>query len=135
MALIQLISEEQASDEVRQIYNDIKSRYQINFVPNLMKSWAHNPSALRANWERMKHHEDVLGLETAHAIGMSIASQSPCTYCMHFHNMVLKQLGWTDEKIENLISWVAQNAGGNVYANGLQLEIDPQTIEMMRPAA
>jgi len=134
VALIRLVSEDQASDDVRQIYNEVKSRYQINFVPNLMKSWAHNPKALKANWERFKHHEDVLGMEMAHAVGLSIASQSPCTYCMHFHTMILKQLGWDDMRIENLISWAAQNAGGNVYANGLQLEIDPQVVEIMKAA-
>lgn len=135
MALIQLVSEDQASDEVSAIYDDVKSHYRIDFVPNLMKSWAHNPNALRANWERIKHHEDVLGMEMAHAVGLSVASQSPCTYCMHFHTMILRQLGWSDLKLENLISWAAQNVGGNVYANGIQLEIDPQVSQIMRRAA
>lgn len=135
MALIKLVSEDQASDEVKQVYDEVKNRYQIDFVPNLMKAWAHSPGALRANWDRFKHHEDVLGMEMAHAVGLSIASQSPCTYCMHFHTLILKQLGWDDMKIENLISWAAQNAGGNLYANGLQLEIDPQVAEIMKRAA
>ena len=135
MALIKLVSEDQASGEVKQVYNDVKSRYQIDFVPNLMQSWAHNPQALKSNWERIKHHEDVLGMEMAHAVGLSIAAQSPCTYCMHFHNLILRQLGWDDMKIENLISWAAQSAGGNIYANGLQLEIEKRTVEMLRRAA
>lgn len=135
MALIKLISEDQASGDVRQVYNDIMNRYQIDFVPNIMKSWAHNPEALKANWERFKHHEDVLGMEMAHAVGLSVAAQSPCNYCMNFHSLVLKQLGWSDMRLENLISWAAQSAGGNIYANGLQLPIDQQAVEMMKKAA
>lgn len=134
MELIKLVSEQEASDDVKQVYSDIKQRYQIDFVPNLFQSMAHNPKGLVNNWERIKHHEDVLGMEMAHAVGLSIAAQSPCNYCMFFHGMILKQLGWSDEKIENLISWAAQSAGGSIYANGLQLRIDQPASQMLEKA-
>ncbi|MDI6716844.1 MAG: carboxymuconolactone decarboxylase family protein [Actinomycetota bacterium] len=135
MALIKLVAEDQASGDVKQVFDEIKSRYQIDFVPNIMKAWAHNAGALRNNWERIKHHEDVLGMELAHAVGLSIASSSPCNYCMDFHTMVLERLGWSPEKLENLVSWAAQNVGGNVYANGLRLEIDSEAVQMIKKAA
>ena len=53
MASIKMVSEEEASGKVKEIYEDIKSRLGIDFVPNLYKVMASKPSYLEANWNKV----------------------------------------------------------------------------------
>jgi len=54
MASIRLIPEEEATGKVKEIYDEIKSKLEIDFVPNLYKSMAVKPSFLEANWNKVK---------------------------------------------------------------------------------
>jgi len=54
MASIKMISEEEATGKVKEIYADIKSRLAIDFVPNLYKVMASKPGYLEANWNKVK---------------------------------------------------------------------------------
>jgi len=54
MASIRLIPEEEATGKVKEIYEEIKSKLEIDFVPNLYKSMAVKPSFLEANWNKVK---------------------------------------------------------------------------------
>ncbi len=54
MPSIKMISEEEAEGSVKTIYEEIKSKLGIDFVPNLYKSMAVKPSYLEANWNKVK---------------------------------------------------------------------------------
>ena len=54
MASIKMIEEEKATGKVREIYEEIKSQLDIDFVPNLYKVMASKPEYLVANWNRVK---------------------------------------------------------------------------------
>ncbi len=54
MASIKMISEEEATGRVKEIYEEIKSQLGISFVPNLYKVMAAKPSYLEANWDKVK---------------------------------------------------------------------------------
>jgi len=43
MASINMISEEEATGKVKEIYDEIKSQLEIDFAPNLYKTMAPNP--------------------------------------------------------------------------------------------
>jgi hypothetical protein len=49
MASIKMISEEEATGEVKEIYEEIKSQLGIDFVPNLYRVMAAKPDYLKAN--------------------------------------------------------------------------------------
>jgi alkylhydroperoxidase family enzyme len=49
-----LISEDEASGKVRDIYTDIKATLGIDFVPNLYKVMAAKPEYLEASWAKSK---------------------------------------------------------------------------------
>ncbi len=51
MTTVSLITEEQASEQVKIIYQDIKKVFGIPFVPNLFKAMANNPQQLEATWD------------------------------------------------------------------------------------
>ena len=54
MASIKMVSEEEASGKVKEVYEDIKSLLGIDFVPNLYKVMASKPGYLEANWNKVK---------------------------------------------------------------------------------
>ncbi len=54
MASIRLVQEDEATGIVKEIYDDIKSQLDLDFVPNLYKSMAIKPSYLQANWNKVK---------------------------------------------------------------------------------
>ena len=54
MALVEMIEETEATEEVTRIYDDIKQSLGIDFVPNMYKVMAHKPDFLGANWEKIK---------------------------------------------------------------------------------
>jgi len=54
MASIKMISEEEASGKVKGIYEEIKSKLEIDFVPNLYKVMASKPDYLESNWNKVK---------------------------------------------------------------------------------
>lgn len=52
MALVKLISEEEATGKVKALYEEIKEGLGTDFVPNLYKAMASNPEYLEANWRK-----------------------------------------------------------------------------------
>ena len=54
MATIAMIREEDADEEIRGIYDEIKSCLGIDFVPNMYKVMAHKPGYLKSTWEKTK---------------------------------------------------------------------------------
>jgi alkylhydroperoxidase/carboxymuconolactone decarboxylase family protein YurZ len=54
MAAINLISEDEATGRVKEIYDDIKTQLGIDFVPNLYKAMAAKPGYLEANWRKVQ---------------------------------------------------------------------------------
>jgi alkylhydroperoxidase/carboxymuconolactone decarboxylase family protein YurZ len=54
MASIKMISEEEATGKVKEVYSEIKAQLGIDFVPNLYKVMASKPGYLEANWNKVK---------------------------------------------------------------------------------
>ncbi len=54
MASIKMVSEDEATGKLKDIYDDIKSGLGIDFVPNLYKVMASKPDYLESNWSKVK---------------------------------------------------------------------------------
>ena len=53
MASVEMIPEEEATGQVKEIYKQIKTQLGIDFVPNLYKTMAVKPDYLEANWHKV----------------------------------------------------------------------------------
>lgn len=83
MASIRLIPEDEATGKVKEIYEEIKAQLEIDFVPNLYKSMAHNPAYLESNWNRVKTimvQEGQLNRMTKEIIALTVSAMSGCEY-------------------------------------------------------
>ncbi len=83
MASIKMIPEEEATGRVKEIYDDIKSRMGIDFVPNLYKVMASKPGYLEANWNKVKTvmvEPGKLDRLTKEIIAVAVSAVSGCQY-------------------------------------------------------
>lgn len=83
MASIKLIPEEEATDKVKEIYEEIQSQLGIDFVPNLYKAMAPNPGYLEANWNRVKTimvEPGQLDRLTKEIIAVAVSAVNSCDY-------------------------------------------------------
>ncbi len=83
MASIKMIGEEEAQGKVREIYDEIKARLGIDFVPNLYKVMASKPGYLEANWNKVKAvmvEPGKLDRLTKEIIAVSVSAVLGCEY-------------------------------------------------------
>ena len=83
MASIKLISEDDATGKVKNIYEDIKSQLEIDFVPNLYKAMASMPNYLEVNWNKVKAvmvEKGKLDRLTKEIIAVAVSSVLGCKY-------------------------------------------------------
>ncbi|MBE0477151.1 MAG: hypothetical protein IBX62_08655 [Coriobacteriia bacterium] len=80
MATIHLIEENEASAEVRQVYEDIKTHYGFGFVPNIFKALAHQPEILKLQWEGYKQAERTWGKEMVTLMSLAVDVTNGCRY-------------------------------------------------------
>ncbi len=83
MASIKMISEEEATGRVKQIYDEIKSQMGIDFVPNLYKVMASKPGYLEANWNKVQAvmiEPGKLDRLTKEIIAVAVSAVMGCQY-------------------------------------------------------
>lgn len=83
MAAIKMIPEEKATGKVKDIYEEIKSKLGIDFVPNLYKVMAPNPAYLEANWNKVKAvmiEPGKLDHLTKEIIAVAVSAALGCEY-------------------------------------------------------
>ena len=83
MASIRMIPEEEAMGKVKAVYDDLKSRLGIDFVPNLYKVMASKPDYLEANWNKVKSvmiEPGKLDRLTKEIIAVVVSSVLGCEY-------------------------------------------------------
>lgn len=83
MAAIKMVEEGDAVGRVKDIYEEIKDTFGIDFVPNLYKVMAPNPAYLEANWNKVKavmiesEHLDRL---TKEIVAVAVSAVNACGY-------------------------------------------------------
>ena len=83
MASVKMIDEEKATGKVREVYEEIKSQLEIDFVPNLYKVMASKPDYLISNWNRVKQimvKKGKLDRLTKEIIAIAVSAVNGCDY-------------------------------------------------------
>ncbi len=83
MASIKMIAEDEATGKVKDIYEDIKQEFGIDFVPNLYRVMAANPSYLEVNWNKVKavmFASSKLDRLTKEIIAVAVSAVQGCRY-------------------------------------------------------
>jgi AhpD family alkylhydroperoxidase len=127
MATVALIQYENASPEVRAVFDDIKRTRNVPDVNNFWKALANQPETLRRIWETLRPIMAPGALDplTKEMLYIAVSIANNCEYCVHSHTASARAKGMTEEQYAELLAVVGMAAQTNALANGLKVPVDP----------
>src|SRR5581483_1974329 len=131
-----LIEYEDASPEVRAVYDDIKAVRQTDWINNFWKALANDPATLRRTWESIKQIMAPGALDPLlkEMIYVAVSATNQCPYCIASHTVAARKAGMSDAMFSELMAVVGMANETNRLASGYQVEID-ERFRTTAPAA
>jgi AhpD family alkylhydroperoxidase len=122
----ELIEYENASPEVRNVYDDIMATRKVDKVNNFWKALANDPVTLRRTWESLKQVMAPGALDplTKELIYVAVSVTNNCTYCIHSHTKAARKAGMTNEAFGELLAVIGMANETNRLVNGYQVPLD-----------
>ena len=126
MALVKLIEYEDASPEVRAVYDDIMTTRKVDWINNFWKVLATHPPTLKRTWESVKQVMAPGALDplTKELIYIAVSVTNNCEYCINSHTASARKSGMTDAQFAELIAVIGMANETNRLVNGYQVEVD-----------
>ena len=97
----------------------------VGGVPAEMKVYPE--SARAAGWEMMKstdlNKNTALPSKTRELIGLGVAAQIPCQYCVYYHTKAAKAAGATEEEIREAVHQASLTRHWSTVLYGNQYDI------------
>jgi AhpD family alkylhydroperoxidase len=128
MATLGLIEYQDASPEVRAIYDDIMATRKTDWINNFWKALANDPVTLRRTWTDIKQIMAPGALDplTKEMIYVAVSVSNQCNYCIASHTVSAQKKGMTDDMFRELMAVVGMANETNRLVAGYQVEIDEQ---------
>lgn len=131
-ATVRPVSDVDAKGTVAEIFADIKRTKNIDFVPNLWRVLATNPTQLQVVWDALKtlmHPEAVgrtspLDAQTREIIALAVSATNGCSYCVNSHTAALRKQGISTEALGEVLAIAGLFNMTNTLAEGYQVEPD-----------
>lgn len=126
MATVSLIEYEDASPEVRAIYDDIRTVRKTDFINNFWKALANQPDNLKRIWENLKviMADGELDSLTKEMLYIAVSIANNCDYCIHSHTASAFNKGMSEGQYQELMAVVGMAHQTNGLANGLKVSVD-----------
>jgi len=126
MATLGLIEYQDASPEVRDVYDDIMTTRKTDWINNFWKALAHDPVTLRRTWQSIKEIMAPGALDplTKEMLYVAVSVTNQCGYCIASHTVAARKAGMTDAMFAELMAVVGMANETNRLASGYQVEID-----------
>ncbi|HEY9708348.1 MAG TPA: carboxymuconolactone decarboxylase family protein [Oculatellaceae cyanobacterium] len=124
-----LIEYEDASDEVRAVYDDIRATRQTDYINNFWKAIANHPPTLQRTWQTVKEvmtSPGELDPLMRELIYIAVSVTNGCDYCIASHTAAARTKGMSDTVFGELIAIIATANTTNRLANGYQIPVDEQ---------
>src|SRR5260370_8933103 len=106
MSTLGFIEYENASPQVRAVYDDILTTRKIDHVTNFWKAIAHDPATLKRTWEATKNIMAAGALDplTKELIYVAISASNLCDYCIAAHTAGARKKGIPDSMFSEIMS-------------------------------
>src|SRR5579872_4987997 len=126
MATLGFIEYEDASPEVREVYDDIMATRKTDWINNFWKALAHDPVTLRRTWNSIKEIMAPGALDplTKEMVYLAVSASNGCGYCIASHTVAARKAGMSDAQFAELMAVVGMANESNRLATGYQVEID-----------
>ena len=82
--------------------------------------------ALPGAWQAFKELQGPGNIDAKNRelIGLAVASQIPCSYCVYFHTVSAKAYGATDQEIKEAVAFAGSIRNWSTVIHGNQIELE-----------
>jgi len=126
MATLGLVEYQDASPEVRAVYDDIMATRKTDWINNFWKALARDPVTLGRTWQSIRESmaPGALDALTKEMLYLAVSATNQCGYCIASHTAAARKAGMSDAMFSELMAVVGMANETNRLASGYQVEID-----------
>lgn len=126
MPISRLVEYEDASPEVRAVYDDIMATRRVDWVNNFWKALANHPDLLADTWQRLKQVMAPGALDplTKEMIYLAVSIANGCDYCIASHTAAARNKGMGEEAHGELIAVAGLAAQLNRVVQAYRVPVD-----------
>jgi AhpD family alkylhydroperoxidase len=120
------IQYEDASPEIRAVFDDIKASRNVPDVNNFWKYLARDPALLKRTWESVKEVMAPGALDplTKEMIYLAVSVTNGCAYCIASHTAAARKAGMTEAMFGEVMAVTGMANETNRLANGYRVPVD-----------
>ena len=120
------LSHEEASTEVRQVYDEIKAARGVPDVNNFWKYLANDPATLARTWASLQEvmQPGALDRLTKELIYVAVSVANGCDYCIASHSAAAEKAGMTPAMFNELMAVIGMASETNRLAIGWRIPVD-----------
>jgi AhpD family alkylhydroperoxidase len=120
------IDYQNASPEVRAVFDDIKRTRNVPDVNNFWKYLARDPATLKRTWDSLKAvmAPGALDVRTKEMIYLAVSITNNAAYCIANHSAAARKAGMTEEMFGEMMAVIGIANEGNRLANGYRVPLD-----------
>lgn len=128
MATVKLVSDAEASPEVKAVFDDIRKVRKTDFINNFWRALAHDPGTLRRTWEEIKEvmGEGTIDVRVKEMVYIAVSVANGCSYCIHSHTAAAKSKGMSDAQHAELMKVIGLAGKTNHLVNAMQVPVDEE---------
>jgi AhpD family alkylhydroperoxidase len=108
--------------EAQATYQDIQKT--LGLVPGFLRAFPE--TGIAAAWDELKsvqlNPNSALPGKTKELIGLAVAAQIPCRYCIYFHTQIAKLDGASDRELKDAIAMAALARHTSTVISGMQID-------------
>ena len=126
MAYAKPIEYEDASPEVKALFDEIKTLRKVDDVNNFWKFLANDPATLRRTWESIKDIMAPGALDPVmkELIYIAVCVTNGCEYCIASHTAAAEKKGMTPAMFNEMMAIVGMANETNRLVTGYRVELD-----------
>ena len=126
MSITPPVEYEDASKDIKEVYDDIMATRRTDWVNNFWKVLATQPDLLKRTWQGVKSvmSEGSLDSLTKEMIYIAVSATNGCNYCTNSHTAGARSKGMTDDMFTELMAVVGMANQTNALADGFQVQVD-----------
>ena len=126
MAIFNIIEENEATGKVKEIFEDIKQKRNIQSVNNFWKMLANEPETLERTWNSLQQvmKKGALDEITKELIYIAVSITNSCEYCIKSHSAAALKKGATKDMLAELNAVVGMANETNKLVESYQVKVD-----------
>lgn len=126
MATRPLLSDEDAPEASRAVFDAIRTARGTDYVNNFWRALAHDPDLLAATWSRLSAVMGPGALDPLlkEMIYLAVSTANGCAYCVHSHTAAAQAKGMTPAQHAELLAVIGMASQTNALATALAVPVD-----------